>query len=249
MKYIIRIPEPCNEKWSEMTPTERGRYCKVCQKEIYDFTQMSNFDLVRKLDKGENVCGRFKKSQLDVELDSLKDVSYLGRIALFFGLTSLVSVATQTVYAKPVANTPVQLSETITKSQKKEQVSDKNENIVTIRGRVFAYSVSDDNSLLGVNISYANNLRRILATTNINGEFCVEIPEKEFMENVELCFWTQEFDSYNCLVEKDVEYFEVIMINNFEFKDPGFIGKVEVTTTRSISLKYFTNLFRKKRKK
>ncbi len=210
MKYIIRIPEPCNEKWSEMTPTERGRYCKVCQKEIYDFTQMSKFDLVRKLDKGKNVCGRFKKSQLDVELDSLKDVSYLGRIALFFGLTSLVSVATQPVYANPVVNTPVQFSDTIIKPQN-EQLNDidKSKDFITIKGKVF--SNRDSLWLPGVCVSYANNLDTILATTNIDGEFCIEIPSEKFAPDIELHFSSIGIKEYKCFVDKNTQYFEVIM--------------------------------------
>ena len=33
MKYKLKIPNPCDEKWNEMTPTEKGVFCSKCNKE------------------------------------------------------------------------------------------------------------------------------------------------------------------------------------------------------------------------
>ncbi|MEZ4779297.1 MAG: carboxypeptidase-like regulatory domain-containing protein [Flavobacteriaceae bacterium] len=70
MKKAIRIsiPEPCHEDWAKMTPTEKGKFCSVCTKEVFDFTQTADEDLVKRVTQGKNLCGRFKKSQLDREL-------------------------------------------------------------------------------------------------------------------------------------------------------------------------------------
>lgn len=64
----IKIPEPCQEDWAKMTPTEKGRHCKVCTKEVVDFTDKTDEDLVKYLTNNTNTCGRFKKSQLDREV-------------------------------------------------------------------------------------------------------------------------------------------------------------------------------------
>ncbi|MGV6828098.1 MAG: carboxypeptidase-like regulatory domain-containing protein, partial [Flavobacteriales bacterium] len=64
----IQIPEPCHENWYQMTPTEQGKFCKVCTKEVLDFTQITDEDLVKKVMQGNKLCGRFKASQLDREL-------------------------------------------------------------------------------------------------------------------------------------------------------------------------------------
>ncbi len=61
----ISIPEPCHEDWGKMTPTEKGKFCSVCTKEVIDFTQTNDEDIVKKVQKGENLCGRFLGSQLD----------------------------------------------------------------------------------------------------------------------------------------------------------------------------------------
>ena len=64
----ISIPEPCHEDWAKMTPTEKGKFCSVCTKEVFDFTETSDEELVKRVTQGKNLCGRFKKSQLDREV-------------------------------------------------------------------------------------------------------------------------------------------------------------------------------------
>ncbi|GAB5400051.1 MAG: hypothetical protein Aureis2KO_16360 [Aureisphaera sp.] len=61
----ISIPEPCHEDWGKMTATEKGRFCKVCTKEVIDFTQTSDEALFKRLQNGEKLCGRFQKTQLN----------------------------------------------------------------------------------------------------------------------------------------------------------------------------------------
>jgi len=67
-KFKISIPEPCHEDWSKMTPTEKGRYCKACSKEVIDFTHFSNEALHKRITQGESLCGRFLPHQLDTPL-------------------------------------------------------------------------------------------------------------------------------------------------------------------------------------
>ncbi|EDM43528.1 hypothetical protein SCB49_00725 [unidentified eubacterium SCB49] len=43
----ISIPEPCHEDWNKMTTTERGAFCKVCTKEVIDFTKKIDEDIVK----------------------------------------------------------------------------------------------------------------------------------------------------------------------------------------------------------
>lgn len=64
----ITIPEPCHENWKKMTPTQKGRHCTSCEKEVTDYTKMNDEQLVKKLTKQPEGCGRFNKSQLDREV-------------------------------------------------------------------------------------------------------------------------------------------------------------------------------------
>ncbi len=65
---IIRIPEPCHEDWAEMSLTEKGKFCNVCTKEVFDFTSKTDEQLVKILTENKNACGRLKKSQLNREV-------------------------------------------------------------------------------------------------------------------------------------------------------------------------------------
>ncbi|WP_461042725.1 hypothetical protein [Spirosoma harenae] len=62
----VQIPKPCHERWDEMQPAERGRFCAHCQKTVVDYSDLSDREIVRLLNNvtGET-CGRFRNSQLD----------------------------------------------------------------------------------------------------------------------------------------------------------------------------------------
>jgi hypothetical protein len=68
MKYIIEIPKPCKENWSEMSPTEKGVFCSHCKKEVIDFKNFSNSELAKYLSKNDVTCGRFLATQINREI-------------------------------------------------------------------------------------------------------------------------------------------------------------------------------------
>ncbi|SNR29383.1 CarboxypepD_reg-like domain-containing protein [Maribacter sedimenticola] len=61
----IGLSTPCNEKFTNFSSTEIGGFCTSCQKEVIDFTQFTDKELVRYLSTATSkTCGRFKPSQL-----------------------------------------------------------------------------------------------------------------------------------------------------------------------------------------
>gem|GEM_PF-872332 len=64
--FIFSVPEPCHEKWDEMTPNEKGRHCASCNKTVIDFSLYSDQQLLDFISKQQGkVCGRFNNYQLD----------------------------------------------------------------------------------------------------------------------------------------------------------------------------------------
>ena len=64
----INIPKPCHENWESMTPTDKGRHCAACKKNVFDFTSKTDEYIVKTFLENNNVCGRFKPTQLNKEL-------------------------------------------------------------------------------------------------------------------------------------------------------------------------------------
>ena len=62
----LSIQQPCAENWNEMTPVDQGKFCQLCSKQVIDFTQLSDEQLLRVIENnGEKLCGRFKSNQLN----------------------------------------------------------------------------------------------------------------------------------------------------------------------------------------
>ena len=71
-KLQLTIDEPCHESWDGMTPVEKGKFCGACQKQVVDFSNMSDRQVaeffkkpIQSFSKGDSVCGRFMADQLD----------------------------------------------------------------------------------------------------------------------------------------------------------------------------------------
>ncbi|MCC3153703.1 carboxypeptidase-like regulatory domain-containing protein [Hymenobacter sp. BT770] len=60
----ITVPQPCNQSWTAMNPTEAGRHCAACQKTVVDFSLKTREEILAYLAQPgqENSCGRFRSS-------------------------------------------------------------------------------------------------------------------------------------------------------------------------------------------
>ena len=90
-KLQISIPEPCHEDWQQMTPTQQGRFCNACAKEVIDFSTMSDIQVLNYFTKitHEKICGRALPEQLDRAISRLEPPKkrlfwYWNYVAMFF---------------------------------------------------------------------------------------------------------------------------------------------------------------------
>lgn len=67
----INIAKPCSENWSTMTPTEKGKFCSKCSKQVFDLTMLKDIEIFELLKESPNsICGRAEKSQLNRKLST-----------------------------------------------------------------------------------------------------------------------------------------------------------------------------------
>lgn len=91
----LTISELCHENWEAMTPVEKGRFCDSCQKQVVDFSGMSDRQVAEFFKKPStgSVCGRFMSDQLDRDIEIPKKrmpwVKYFFQFALPAFLLSL----------------------------------------------------------------------------------------------------------------------------------------------------------------
>jgi len=113
-KLQLSIPEPCHENWDHMTPTQQGRFCNACAKEVVDFSEMSDTEVLNYFNKNitGKVCGRAYPDQLDRVIAMPEKPkrkwywNYAAAFFLFFAKSN-VSKAQGVVAFKPNANDTV----------------------------------------------------------------------------------------------------------------------------------------------
>ncbi len=113
-KINLRIAEPCHENWNNMTSSEKGRFCGSCQKQVVDFTAMTDAQLVAFFDKPStgSVCGRFMNTQLEREVKAPPKQIPWARYVFQFAFPAFVAslkANAQDVKMGKIAVTPVQV--------------------------------------------------------------------------------------------------------------------------------------------
>ena len=72
-KIQLSIAEPCHENCENMNPVEKGKFCGSCQKQVVDFSHMSDRQVAEFFKKPStgSVCGRFMTDQLERDIEIL----------------------------------------------------------------------------------------------------------------------------------------------------------------------------------
>ncbi len=200
----IRVPEPCHEDWNKMTPRDKGRHCVACQKTVVDFTTLTDEQIVKTFESEGQLCGRFKKQQLNREVVlSRKDKNnYLSWAAS--GLLAFLALGHQEAYAQGEPKTEQTPSDTKPQVKGKTAVSVLQNH--TISGNVIAES--DGLPLPGANVFVKGTTRG--TQTDFDGNFTIKVKKGEVLVISFISFRTKEITidkhiSLNVALEEDLE--------------------------------------------
>lgn len=171
ISFFVNIPLPCNESWSEMTPTEQGRFCQSCQHQVIDFTKMTDAQIVAYLSKQQGrVCGRMQNFQLNRNLHpaKVKPISWWQKTVAFvaFIISFGTIKAQETTSAEPIVETV--FSDSIPPVQKTDSIETTQ---ITIRGRIV--DKSDKEPIFGCRVKVLGNEDKALS--DFDGKFEISV--------------------------------------------------------------------------
>ncbi|KAB8153582.1 hypothetical protein EZY14_010130 [Kordia sp. TARA_039_SRF] len=172
----ISIPEPCHENWNEMSPTEKGRFCKVCTKEVIDFTSKSDEEIINHVKKHNNACGRFYPSQLNRKLiaDRKKRnhwLSYAASLLLPMTLFSQEKTADKENPTKVEQLDSLQFKRLdINSALQRKAKTQKNVSSLQIKG-----VVQDEKGIPFPGVTITVNNEKVNKTTDFDGNFSINV--------------------------------------------------------------------------
>jgi len=238
----LNIPNPCSEKWENMKPTEKGRFCLACQKEVIDFSKMNENEIKKYLKKKfknkEGVCGRLTQKQLE-NLNTLSSFIYSFpkalKIGAFLSSFLLLPFFNKTVIAQEKAK-QAQVSKMEDSAAEEIQANVSN-------GIISGYVYDEyDEPLPGITVIIKNT--DVGTATDINGYFEMDISG----EDKPVLFFMGVGMKNFVLPVGDKRMFNIYMKDNTQALQGGFVYSAEGYLDLNLDRVWrkFTNLFRRK---
>ncbi|OJJ13918.1 hypothetical protein BKI52_44945 [marine bacterium AO1-C] len=167
--FNLSIDRPCTEKFDTFHPTNAGGFCDSCQKEVIDFTQMSEYEIIQYFKNApQKTCGRFDKSQLKTYSESIPFQRKPTIRLIGAGLMSLSLLFSPNNKAQAQNYTRASAIHSPQKEESKKQSDDSKSHHrdIFLKGTVLD---KNDLPLLGVNIILKGT--KVGVSTDISGKF------------------------------------------------------------------------------
>jgi len=231
----LNIASPCSEKFENFHSTDSGGYCSSCQKNVIDFTKMSDDEIkwYFKNDAGKT-CGRFKASQLKTYAMPSEQNNYyslkwvkaglLGFTILFSGKQSV---------AKPInqSSMPVEVH------PEKKSIENKGTTTSGVAHTVKGTVVDE----LGEPIPGANVVVRgttIGTVTDIDGRFILnDVPDNSVLMFYFIGYETQEYKLRKLssesemiemkMVEMEIDFMGEVAVDEVYFSKPTLWQRIK----------------------
>ncbi len=167
----IVIREQCMEDWQGMQPNGEGKFCASCQKQVTDFTSMTDTQILAFLSKSGNTtsCGRFSSTQLSrsFEAQPAANAAHSGiysRTAAWFMMLQTLSVS---AFAQQVKKTHKNVSHHAVNNKGKAPAPP------LIKGLI----IDNDAQVPIPGIDVFIKGTAYCGTTDKNGRFIIDIPD------------------------------------------------------------------------
>ncbi len=184
----LKIDKPCSEDFSKMNPSESGRFCQLCEKNVVDFTQLSALEIAQIMQNSNGkICARMKESQLQSPIIEYnvqrKAKNSFSNITA--GLLVATTLAGQPAMAENNAVNTVFSTSLKGTSETDNSLAQKAEKLlssdsITFRGRVVLDETGQP--LENVEVSIVTLSKSYKCLTTEQGTFSLEIPKSALKE-------------------------------------------------------------------
>ncbi|VVV01393.1 carboxypeptidase-like regulatory domain-containing protein [Mesonia oceanica] len=241
MKFKLNIPEPCHEDWQQMSPTQKGKFCDSCQKEVIDFTKLSSTEIARKTKNATQLCGRFTQSQLKQEYVSTSQ-NRLNRLGIALGLGSIVAIAQPGFAQKKNAKEVKVQTQKDYQLQGEVALGTQVKDSITIKGTV------TDEENMPLPIAHVILKETDLGTyTDFDGFFEIRIPSNSFDKEVILVFSAIGMETKELKIDKLTKEINIDLASDIDNLEGVVVGGA--FAYRPNIFQRFLNLFRSKENK
>lgn len=105
----LKVASPCPARWEDMAGDDRARFCRQCQKHVYNFSAMTTMEVEPLVLKNEgNLCGRMYRRKdgtvLTADCPTGQAVVKRKRFQWVAGLAAGVVLLASTLWAKVQAD-------------------------------------------------------------------------------------------------------------------------------------------------
>jgi len=210
----LNIPSPCQQDWHEMNANEKGKFCQTCQKQVIDFTHLSDDAILKIIEASSNkICGRFHKNQLERILISnynKKDnTPYLKIFAGLLGISALLPRAE----AKAMPVSQIQEIHQVNKEYHEKLILQSNIVHDTTKNLIQGIIKDADTkeTFIGAKIEVKNT--SISAETDIDGSYKLLIPDTLLIENIILKISYPGYETQEIILsEKELPVIKNVML-------------------------------------
>lgn len=115
-QFSLKIENPCDAKFSEMTPNANGSFCSSCAKNVIDLSKKTNSEIAKILaqSKDTSICARLKTNQLE-QIFEHQETSKLNAVKYATAMAASLVLTTNVVAQE---KTPVKIEVDSTKPQR-----------------------------------------------------------------------------------------------------------------------------------
>jgi len=189
-QYALSVSKPCTEVWEQFKPTTTGGFCGSCNKNVIDFTSMSDNELIEVISKSVGkTCGRLRPEQLNRSIIKPQIQNKInGWSMLKIGITSIsLLLLNQNALTNPLVKPIVEVI------QKEKQSKNKLSKINV--SQIITGVVIDEygDPLPGVNIILKGTQHGCISDINGKFKFPIDVKEGDVLVFAFIGFETKEY--------------------------------------------------------